>query len=185
MKKLFRLKHPKLLILLIAIIISYYIFQQPIVSNFVMNLGNYGYLSTFIAGIFFALGFTTPLAVGFFLKAHISNIFLSAVIASLGSTIATISLFHWFKFSFEDEIEDLERTKDFRRFMKLIDEEIPHKIRVYLAYAFIGLILASPIPNEFGTFMLAGLKKINHEALIILTFAAGTFGIYIIMLLAH
>ena len=185
MKKLFRLKHPKLIILLLAIILSYYIFQQQAVSNFITNLGDYGYISTFIAGMLFSFGFTTPIAVGFFLKANISNIFVSALIAGLGATISTISLFHWFKFSFEDEIEDLEKTSEFQEVIKLVDKEIPHKIRIYLAYAFIGLILASPIPNEFSTFMLAGLKRINHEALMILAFVASTLGIYILMLLGN
>ena len=185
MRKLFRLKHPKLTILLIAIILSYYLFQQPVVNNFINNLDNFGHISTFIAGILLSFGFTTPLAVGFFIKANFSNIFLSSFIAGIGSTISTLLMFKWFKFSFKDEIEDLEKTKDFREIVKLIDEEIPHKIRIYLAYIFIGIIIASPIPNEFSTFMLAGLKRINHKILMILTFIASTLGIYIIIYLAN
>ncbi|MEK6889766.1 MAG: hypothetical protein AABW82_03035 [Nanoarchaeota archaeon] len=186
MKKLFRLHHhPKLILLLATIIFAYVIFQQPQVESFLLNLSSYGYISTFIAGILFAFGFTTPFAVGFFLTASISNMFFSSLVAGIGCTLATLGMFHYFKFSFEDEIEDLERTKDFQEVIKIIDKEIPHRIRIYLAYAFIGLILASPIPNEFSTFMLAGLKRINKRVLTIITFVASTLGIYIIMYLGN
>ncbi len=184
MKKLFRLHHhPKLTLLLAVIVLAYVIFQQPEIEQIISNLGSYGYISTLIAGIFFAFGFTTPFAVGFFLKANISNILFSSLIAGIGCTITTLIMFKWFKFSLQDEIDDLERTKDFQEVIKIIDEEIPHRIRIYLAYAFIGLILASPIPNEFSTFLLAGLKRINHKILTILTFVASTIGIYIIIYL--
>lgn len=184
MRKLFRLHHhPKLTLLLAIIVLAYAIFQQPEVKSIMLNLGNYGYLSIFLAGILFAFGFTTPFAVGFFLTANISNIFVSTIIASLGCTLATLCMFRYFKFSFQAEIEDLERTKDFQEVIKIIDKEIPHRIRIYLAYAFIGLILASPIPNEFSTLMLAGLRRINHKVLTLLTFVASTIGIYIIIYL--
>jgi len=166
-----------------VILFSYWLFQQPQIESTLLNLKSLGYISTFIAGVFFSFGFTTPLAVGFFLKAHLPNIIISSLIAGLGCTLATLTLFNYFKYSFKDEIEDLEKTKDFREVIKVIDKEIPHRIRVYLLYAFIGLILTSPIPNEFSTFMLAGLKRINHKILTILTFVASTIGIYIIMYL--
>lgn len=186
MKKLFRLHdHQKLTLLLVTIIFAYVISHQPIVEKLIYNFESYGYLSTFLAGILFAFGFTTPFAIGFFIKANISNVIISSLIAGIGSTVATIIMFKWFKLSFQDEIDDLERTKDFQKVIKTIDKEIPHKIRIYLAYTFIGLILASPIPNEFSTFLLAGLKRINHKVLTILTFIASTIGIYIILALSN
>jgi len=90
-KRLFAFKYPKLLLLTATIILSYYLFSLPQVKDFVLNLDQFNYLSDFIAGIFFSFGFTTPLSIGYFVTTYSENIFLTSIIAGIGSVIGISS----------------------------------------------------------------------------------------------
>ncbi len=184
MKRLLKIKHPKLTILALAIILAYLFFKDETIGNFVFSLGSLRYLGVFISGMLFTFGFTAPFSIGFFITYPAQNIILASIMAGLGSTLSTFLLFKWFKFSLKNEIEDIEKKKPFKEIIKLIESKIPHKIRIYLSYAFLGIVLATPIPNEFGTFLIAGLKKINETILILATFILSTVGIYIILILS-
>ena len=48
-------------------------------------------------------------------------------------------------------------------------------------YAFVGILIASPLPDEIGVIMLAGLTKINFKILAIISFILNTLGILIIL----
>lgn len=184
MKRLLKIKYPKITLIIIAIVLAYLIFRNEEIGNFIYSLGTLRYLGVFIAGLLFSFGFTAPFSIGFFITYPVQNIFLASIIAGFGSTLSTLFLFRWFKFSLQEEIEEIEKKKAFKSIINLIESKIPHKIRIYIAYAFIGIVLATPIPNEFGTFMIAGIKRINEIILAIATFILTTLGIYIIFLLA-
>ncbi|MEM4259405.1 MAG: hypothetical protein QXS38_01410 [Candidatus Pacearchaeota archaeon] len=169
--------YPKLSLFLIAIIAAYFLFSNPKVADFVSNLREYGYLGVFIAGIFFTFGFTTPFAVGFFIVLNSSNIWLAAILGGLGAMLGDLSIFKFVRFSFMDEFKRLENTKIMRIASLLVDKTLGHKIKIYLMYAFAGIVIASPLPDEAGVTLLAGLTKIKTYALMIITFVLHTIGI--------
>src|SRR3989338_5083688 len=92
MKQLFRFRYPKLALLVLFSIFAYYIFSNVHVQKFINGFNNLGYLGVFIAGLLFSFGFTNPFAIGFFLVAKPSNIFLAAIIGGIGAMIADLAI---------------------------------------------------------------------------------------------
>ena len=181
MKRLFRFKYPKITILILAVIAAYYIFRNPEVSYFFSNLGELSYLGIFIAGFFFSFGFTAPLAISLFLLANPENILLAAIVGGTGALLADLSIYKIIKFSFMDEFNELENTHPIKKLNKIISNSISHKIKVYLMYFLAGIIIASPLPDEVGVTMLAGLSHIKAVTLSLISFVLNTLGILIII----
>lgn len=183
MKKLFKFKYPKLTILILMVVLAYYIFSNANTQDFFSKLGNLSYFGSFIAGIFFAFGFLAPFAVGFFLTVSTKNIFLAAVIGGFGALISDLLIFNIIKFSFMDEFRRLERTKVFLTLNNLFSKKPHSRIKLYLLYAFAGIVISSPLPDEIGVSMLAGLTKIKIFILGIISFLLNTIGIFILLYL--
>lgn len=179
---LFRFKYPKLLLLILIVIFTYVLFTQPYFEDSVYVIKNLGYISIFIAGLLFSFGFTTPFAIGIFLSLNPENIFLASILGGFGAMISDLFIFKIIKFSFIDEFKLLEKTTSFRTILSLINKNIGHKIRIYLLYAFVGVIIASPLPDEIGVMMLAGLTSIKIKKLAFISFVFNTLGILILLL---
>ena len=183
MKRLFKFRYPKIATFIIIIGIAYILFSEPNVGSFVNSLGNYGYIGNFIAGLLFSFGFTTPFAVGFFVVYKANNIFLSAIIGGFGALISDIIIFKIVKFSFIDEFKRLEKTDRIKELRRLIDYEFGHKIRIYLLFVFAGIVIASPLPDELGVIMLAGLTRIRIRSFMVISFLFNTIGILVMLLI--
>ena len=183
MKRLFKFKYPKILTYIITIALAYIIFKNPNVNSFVSHLGKLSYLGVFIAGILFAFGFTAPFSVGFFITLNPSNILLAGVLGGFGALLSDLFIFKLIRFSFMDEFKILEKTKLYKEIYHIAHKTIHGKIKIYLTYVFAGILIASPLPDEFGVAMLAGLTKIKTHILAILSFLLSTIGILIILLI--
>ena len=175
--------YPKLTALIICIIFAYYLFSNPIVKTYVSHLGSYGYFGVFIAGMLFAFGFTAPFSVGFFISLNPSNIWIAGIIGGLGALVSDLIIFHMIKISFEDEFKKLRNSRPIVRIMNLFERSINETIKVYLMYAFAGILIASPLPDEAGVTMLAGLTKISAKNLAITSFILNTSGIIVLLML--
>ncbi len=182
-KRIFNFRYPKIMLLILAIILAYVIFRNPFIGDFVSHLGALSYIGIFIAGMLFAFGFTAPFAVGFFIILNPSNIWIAGIIGGLGALISDLIIFYTIKVSFEDEFKKLRNSKNFIRIIKLIKRNINEKIRIYLMYAFAGILIASPLPDEAGVTMLAGLTKISAKSLALISFILNTLGIIILLML--
>ena len=182
-KQLFKFKYPKIMLLILAIILTYFLFRNPFVQTYVSHLGALSYIGIFIAGILFAFGFTAPLSVGFFISLNPSNIWIAGIIGGLGALIADLIIFKTIKISFEDEFKRLRNSKAIVKIKRVIERSFSEKIKVYLMYAFAGILIASPLPDEAGVIMLAGLTKISAKSLALISFILNTFGIIILLFL--
>ena len=173
--------YPKLTALVICIILAYFLFSNPSTQTYASHLGSYGYLGVFIAGILFAFGFTAPFSVGFFISLNPANIWIAGIIGGLGALMSDLIIFSTIKVSFEDEFKRLRNSKTFVRITRLIEKSIKEKIRIYLMYVFVGILIASPLPDEAGVTMLAGLTKISAKSLALISFILNTLGIVILL----
>jgi len=183
MSNLFRFKYPKIFLFIIAIILAYYIFKNPKVDSFISGLGVLNYIGVFIAGMFFAFGFTAPFSVGFFLVLNPENIFLMGVIGGFGAMLSDLLIFRFIQISFKDEFEMLRKEKIVKKTNNLVKKYSGGKIRQYLFYVFAAFIILSPFPDEFGVTILAGLTKIKINVLAIIGFILNTIGIWILLLI--
>lgn len=174
MKRFFKPKHPKIILLIATIILSYLLFKQPVVSEFLAKMGSLSYLGVFIAGFLFSFGFSAAFAVGFFAVLNPSNIWLAVVIGGIGSVIADLLLFNLIKSSFDDEIKDiekkLEKTKPVKEVEHIIKKDFNPTFLHYLMYVFAGILIATPLPDEFGITMLASISKVNQFFLALISF---------------
>lgn len=175
--------YPKLTALIICIILAYLLFSNESVQDFMISLNSYGYLGAFIAGMFFTFGFTAPFSAGFFITLNPSNIYLTATLAGAGAVIFDLLIFKFIRFSFMDEFKRLENEKVMKIAKRLMDKSLGKKIQLYLLYAIAGLLIASPLPDEAGVIILAGLTKINVKALAIISFICNTLGIFVLLLI--
>jgi len=181
MKRLFKFKYPKLALLALVIATSYFIFSNPQIQDFVSQLNGWGYFSTFIAGIFFTFGFTSPLSAGLFITLNPSNIWLAGILGGFGAMVGDLLIFQLIRFSFMDEFRRIKHTATMKKFSILMDNVLGHKIKVYVMYALAGFFIASPLPDEAGIIMMAGLTKIKPGILAICSLLLNSLGILILL----
>jgi hypothetical protein len=112
-----------------------------------------------------------------------ANIWFTALISALGAVLADIIIFKTIRFSFMDEFKRLEKTPAFEFMEKEFHKDFRAHVRNYLLYIFAGLIIASPLPDEVGVIMLAGLTRIRSLLFISLSFILHTIGIAVILLI--
>lgn len=181
LKFLINFHYPKLTILLITIIAAYLIFSTPSIAKYIHSLNSWGYLGVFISGIFFTMGFTAPLSAGFFITLNPENIWFAGLLGGFGAMLGDLFIFKLIRFSFADEFERLKNTITMRKISKLIDKTISHKVKIYMMYSLAGLFIASPLPDEAGVILLAGLTKIKTKILMIIALIMNTIGILILL----
>ena len=177
----FKYKYPKLTFFVICIVAAYFLFKYGLFSGLINHMGEYGLFSVFIAGILFAFGFTSPFAVAYFVALNPSSILITTVIGGLGTLLGDLVIFSIIKVSFMNEFNRLEHEKLIRRAEKFFGEDFHGKFWHYFLIVFAGFIIASPLPNEIGITMFAGLGKINHYFLAVLSFVLGALGIVFLL----
>lgn len=182
-KRLVGFRYPKLLTLALSICLAYYIFTRPEFSSLSIGLEKFSYAGLFIAGALYAFGFSAPFGIGFLLIAHPANIIIATLSAGIGATIADMIIFHTIKFSFMNEFEELERKKAIKKIEKIVEENRHVLIRHYLIYIFAGLILVTPLPDEIGVSMLAGLTTIKPWKLAAISFILHSVTVLILLLI--
>jgi len=183
-KKPFRIKYPKLIILTSMIIASYFIFKDPIILSKITGLGELSYIGIFLGGILISFGFSAPFAVGFLIISQPQNLFIATLCGALGATFSDVLIFRLMKFSFLDEFKELEKTKTLHKIKTIIDKNIALKIKHYILYLFAGILIATPLPDEIGVSLLAGLTTIKQKILGVISFILHSITIFFILALS-
>jgi len=169
-------------IIAISLTIAILIHQLEILEGFVQHTAaTYFLFGTFLAGILFASTFTVAVATSIFLilgQAH--NPVLIAVVGGLGALVGDTVIFKFLK---EDLVHDFEYLEV--HFGKKIAKRIFHsKLIFWFAPIVAAIMIASPIPDEIGLIMLAGIK-LKYRQFFIISFLMNTLGILVISLFAR
>lgn len=180
---LFRITYPKLLIFLCTIVIAYLIFHGRDTLPFHNILLTSGYVGTFISGFFYAYGFgAAPATSLIMIITQNQNIFLAAFIGGLGALLSDLFIFKLVKTSFKDEILRLERTKILRMLEKA-SKKIFGVFNQFVLITVASIFIASPLPTELGTAMLASLEHISIKKFAVIAFVLHTMGIFVIAMI--
>ena len=166
----------------VSILIAVLIHQWPGPERIIDRIyGIYFILGTFLTGIFFASTFTVAIAASLFLSlAQNHNPFVIAAIGGLGAFVGDSLIFKFLK---DDLIADFEYLEKF--FPKKTAQRIIHsKLIFWFAPLLAAIMIASPLPDEIGLIMLAGIKMHYHH-FFLLSFALNTLGILIIAIFAR
>ncbi|MFH1365129.1 MAG: hypothetical protein ABIH28_00920 [archaeon] len=181
-KKKFEFRYPKLFFLGLSILLAYFLFSNSVVFSWVSGLGETNnYLGAFIAGILIAFGFSSALGVGLFIVLQPANIFLVAFIGGIGAMVSDLIIFKTIKISFEDEFNELKKTKAIMKIRSIVKENKHVLIKHYLLYAFAGIMIVTPLPDEIGVSMLAGLTTVKVKVLAIAGFILHALTIFLIL----
>lgn len=180
-RHLFKFRYPKVSLFIIMVILSFVVFRNGDVRAFISGLGNWGYFGVFVAGVFFSFGFSSPFSAGFFITLNPGNLWLYGILGGVGALTADLFIFYLVRFSFEDEFKRLERTALVKRVYHAIADSFGRKIKMYLLYTFAGFLIASPLPDEAGIMILAGLARIRVLTLALISICMNTLGILILL----
>ncbi len=181
------LGYPKFMALVACCIFAYLLFSTGALEQFGESLHGHGYVSIFIAGLLFSFGFTSPFAAGLFLAmAPQVNPYIAAPLGGFAAFLADLCIFEFIRFSFSDEIHRLKSTRAFLKIHGLLHHKrVPVSVRTYLLWAFAGLIIASPLPDEIGVTLLSTITTIDAKKFGAFSFAMNTLGIFVMLMVGR
>jgi hypothetical protein len=179
-----RIQYPKFITLAFSFLLAYLLFQQGAFTPFLGLIGIPAYTSAFLAGLFFSFGFTSGFAIAVFVEIAPSvNPFFAALLAGLGATIADVTLFELIKVSFDDEWAKVKESRPYLWLRAHFHRHAPwESVRNAIKWFFACIIIASPLPDEIGITLMAGLAPhIGERRFALLCFSLNTIGVYIVI----
>jgi hypothetical protein len=166
-------------ILIIAggILLAYFLSKAGIIDALVYSLEDYSMLASFIAGIFFTSAFT--LAPASIALVHIANHTAPHTVifwGALGAMCGDLVLLLFIRDKFAADILNVFKPSK----IKILFHSLHFGFLKWLS-PFVGaLIIASPLPDEFGIALL-GMSKIRLYLLLPLSFVMNMLGIYALL----
>lgn len=168
-------------LLAVSVVVFLFLADTPIVHAFIQHIGTYGYVGSFITGIFFVSTFTVaPASLVLFHLAQDFNPILIAVTAGAGAVLGDLLIFRFFKNQVFTELAPLVSKLRQQHLFELF--RTPYF--VWLAPVIGAIIIASPFPDEVGIGMM-GLSKVKQWQFMLLTYVLNSVGILVIIVLAQ
>ncbi|MDD5417677.1 MAG: hypothetical protein PHW96_02195 [Candidatus Nanoarchaeia archaeon] len=176
-----KIKYPRLILLIFTFILAYLIFAERDFAPVHDIMSFLGYFGTFIAGIFYAYGFTAAPATAILLSiSKGQNLLIAGLVGGLGALTGDFVIFFFIRKTFADELRRLSRTKVMRVLAKE-EKKLFGKFRKYLKVVFAGFIIASPLPTEIGVAMLASIKHLSAKKFGVIAYILHTMGVFAIL----
>jgi len=173
-----RWKYKNLTFLLISIIVALFISRYEPFHNFLLNLGDFGYIGAFIAGILFVSTFTvaTGAVILLVLAERLSPIEIG-ILAGLGAVVGDFLIFRFIKDNLAQEVNDIYEHIDGNHHVK----RIFHTKYFSWTLPVIGaIIIATPFPDEIGV-SLMGISKMKTYKFLLVTFILNAIGIFLVV----
>lgn len=173
--KSFRYKN--LLLALLGIIFALILSRLEFFHQSLLNLGEFGYIGAFFAGILFVSSFTFATgAIILLVFAEALNPIELALIAGLGGVTGDFFIFKFIKDGLSKEIELIYDNFGGNHLSKLLHTK-------YFSWTLpvIGaLIIASPFPDEIGV-SLMGLSKMSIYRFLLFAFILDFIGVFLVI----
>lgn len=171
-------KYKNLTLVFLGILLAFTLSRIETFHTFLLHLGNLGYLGAFLAGILFVSAFTVATgAVILFILAETLSPLEIGIVAGLGAVFGDFTIFRFVKDNLADEFEDIYNNVDSRHHLiKLL-----HSKYFSWTLPIIGaLIIASPLPDEFGVTLL-GISKMKTYKFLLASFILNAIGIFLVV----
>lgn len=181
-------QYPKLCLLCASFVLAYLLYHIGALNWFGHALNGHGYASIFLGGMLFSYGFTAPFGIAIFVEmAHEIHPLIGALLAGFGALISDLFIFSIARYSaFHNEIHRIQFSRPFLWIRSLLHhEKISERMRNYMLWAFAGMIIGSPLPDEFGMMLLGSVTQLKEQHVALLCFALNTLGILIIILVSR
>lgn len=166
-----------ILFVLLGIVLAFFLSTSETFHAFINNLGAFGYVGAFVAGMFFVSTFTVASAVlVLLLLSHQLPSWQVSLIAGLGATLGNYLLFLFIKEKIVGHVKQFAKTR------KKHDKHLLFRRHSHWLLPFAGLIvMATPLPDELGILLLSIFEMRTYQFLLV-SFTLKTAGIYALLL---
>ncbi len=171
-------KYKNLTLVFLGISLAFIISKNNAFHQFLLHLGEFGYVGAFIAGILFVSVFTvaTGAIILFALAEYLHPIEL-AIIAGLGAVIGDLTIFRLVKNDLLSEINEIYTHHLNGRYLTPLFHT---KYFSWMLPVIGAIIIASPFPDELGI-TLMGISKMKTISFLLISFFLNSFGIFLII----
>jgi len=171
-------RYKNLTLALISVLMAVSVSKIEAVHQFLAGLGNFGYVSAFIAGGLFVSTFTVAAgAIILFFLAETFTPWEIGLIAGMGAVAGDLTIFKFVKNGLAGEIKDIYNYIDGRHHLR----KLFHSKYFSWTLPVVGaLVIASPLPDELGV-TLMGISRLNTIQFLITSFFLNFAGIFLIV----
>jgi len=173
-----RWKYKNLTFLFISIIFAFFLSRYEPFHAFLLNLGSFGYIGAFLAGVLFVSTFTVATgAIIILVLAETLSPIEIGIIAGLGAVVGDFTIFRLIKDSLTQELESIYDHIDGDHHFK----KVLHSKYFSWTLPVIGaVIIASPFPDEIGV-SLMGISKMKTYQFLLISFVLNAIGIFLVV----
>lgn len=177
-------KHFNLVFLALGLGSALFLYNFEPFHKFLLNLGSFGYLSAFVAGILYESTITvaTSIVILLVLAEELSPLQI-AVPAAMGAVLGDLIVFHLVKDNLSREIEPLTKTIEHElgsRKVRALKHILHTKYFNLTLPVLAAILIGSPFPNELA-WGLMGMTKIKTYQVVLVSFAFNFAGIVLIL----
>jgi hypothetical protein len=170
-----------LLMISCGVVIALFLSKTGILDLIINNFTNHYILASFVAGIFFTSVFTiAPASVALVHIAEYAPLNWIAFWGALGAVCGDLILFFFIRDRFVDDVKKAIKPSTLR----YLARSFHFGFLKWLSPLIGALIIASPLPDEFGITLL-GISRIKLSFLIPISLAMNMLGIYLLILFGH
>lgn len=170
--------HRNTILFILSILLSYILLTSQHTHDLISSLGNFGYLGSFIVGMFYTYTLTVaPATIGLFILGETLNPLLLALTGAAGAVLSDYIIYRFVKDTFVKELEEFPAIK--RSIHNTIKAVRKSKVLKHYIPFIAGLIIASPLPDELGAGML-GMIKFRLKKFLMYSYFFNFLGILII-----
>lgn len=176
-----RVKYKNILLLFLGILGAIWLARQESIHQFLLSLDSLGYFGAFIAGMLFAISFTSAIgAIVLLILAESLSAVELGIIAGLGAMFSDLLVFHFVRDNILDELIPIYNSLGGGHLNRLLHTHLFSWTLPVLG----ALIIASPLPDELGV-SLIGLSKMKTYQFVFLSFALNAAGIFLLVLASN
>jgi len=176
-------KYKNILLLIFSIFFAFFLWRLDIFHQVLLELGTFGYLGAFLAGILFVWIFSMPTALLILLTlsttGNLSPIEIG-IIAGLGAVVGDLIIFKFVRNGLSLEIKELYSAFGGRNLSTIFNSRYFHWTLPIIG----AIVIATPLPDEFGVSLL-GISRMKTYQFILLSFLLNSLGIYAVIALGQ
>ncbi len=165
----------------IGIAVALILSKLGLIDYIVSLFKDYYVISSFLAGMFFTSVFTlAPASITLIHIAENSPIAGVVFWGGVGAMVGDLILFLFIKDRFAEHLKRTFKPSTVKYFMK----SLHFGFMRWLSPIIGALLIASPLPDEFGITLL-GMSKVKTVVLVPITFGMNMIGIYLLIIFSH
>ena len=168
-----------LFVIVLSVIIAVLIAKSNVIMDILAASEELEYISIFIAGVFFTSAFTVaPATVALSQIVQVNHLATVLIIGTIGAVIGDLILFYFVKDHLSEDVKYMLKGRKTKRLFLIFK----HMRFRWLAQVVGAIIIASPLPDELGIFLM-GFSKLRLSKFIIISATFNFLGILIISLI--